>query len=335
MKISVFILFIFFYQFSFGQNIHSQSNPNTIEDFQGTVRARRGIINGIYIDTVSANLTYIKNYPSAQIVVGNTIYLRDSTATKWIVGNGGGAGELIGGPITSVNDFIGFNPGTGLSVSDWIDSVFYAAQPPTATLTGGGTFELTATTTQSATLNWSSSRQVKTATLASIVVAGISQSFAQPSQPGTVSGTQGVTVTNNTDITYSNITTATDGKSATATTTFSFLPKRYFGWINVSDTAGIGTFGYDDSKITSLGNELSASKVKSFNTGSPSGVQFLVYAYYYTAGNLTHMDLNGFPSIDAFNVVQRNFTNALGFVGQWIIYWNKNGQTLSSDVIAY
>jgi len=238
-----------------------------------------------------------------------------------------------GGPITS-NDIIGFNPGTGITTSTFIQNVFYQSQAPIATLTGGLTLELRSSQTMNYTLNWSAGRLLATKTLQNIIVAGQTESFTQPSAPGTVSGTQDVSFPANTDITYSNVVTTTDSKSTTATTTFAFLPKRYYGWISTSDTAGIGTFGYDDSKITALNGELSPSKIKTWNTGNPTGTQIYVYAYYYTAGNLNNLILNGFNSLDAFNVIQRQFTNALGFTGQWIIYWNKNGQTLSSDVIA-
>jgi hypothetical protein len=163
------------------------------------------------------------------------------------------------------------------------------------------------------------------------VVAGTNETFSQPAQGASVSGTQSVSFPANTDITYQNVVTTDDSKTATASTTFSFLPKRYYGFI--SDTTGIGTTGFDDTKITSLGNEINASKVKSWSTGNPTGTQFYVYAYYATAGELSHFDMNGFPSIDAMNHVTRNFTNALGYTGQWTIYWSKNGQTLQSTVV--
>ena len=250
---------------------------------------------------------------------------------QWV--KSGSGGTILGGPITSL-PALGDNPGTNISSGDFITSEFYQSQYPTATSTQGVNLEFESAQTINYTLSWSAGRQAATQPLSTVVVAGINQSFTQPSAPGTVSGTQAVAFPANTNVTYSNVVTTTDGKVATASTTFSFLPQRYSGWINVSDTAGIGTFGYDDSKIYGLTNELTASKVKTWNTGTPTGVQIYVYAYYNTSGTLNNLILNGFPSLDAFNEVQRNFTNALGYTGQWIIYWNKNGQTLSSDIIA-
>lgn len=328
MKRIVTILLVFVSLATVAQNTHTQSNSMTIEDFKGTVKAEKGVINGRWQDTSAANIDpiNIKNQPGAQIVTGNTIWLRDSTANRWIK-----AGSYVNGTAITSLPSIGFVPNTN-DVGEWINNVFYQSQPPTATLTGGQTLEYQSVATLNKTLNWTAGRQSATNLISTIVVAGTNETFSQPAQGASISGTQSVSFPANTDITYQNVVTTDDNKSATASTTFSFLPKRYYGWI--SDTTGIETSGFDDSKITSLGNELSASKVKSWSTGNPTGTQFYVYAYYSTAGELTHFDMNGFPSIDAMNHVTRNFTNALGYTGQWIIYWSKNGQTLSSTIVA-
>jgi hypothetical protein len=250
---------------------------------------------------------------------------------NWVkAGSGTGASDSLrfGGAITSLPS-VGVNPNTR-NIADWIDSVFYQSQYATATLTGGVNLEFRSAQTMNYTLNWSAGRLGGTKTLGNISVAGITQGFAQPASPGTVSGTQSVSFPANTNISYSNIVTTIDGKVITVITGFNFGANRYFGWI--TDTTGIGTTGFDNSKITALNNEFSMSKVKSWNTGAPTGTQFYVFAYYYTAGDLNNFAFNTFPSIESMNHVQRSFTNALGFTGQWIIYWNKNGQTLSSDL---
>ena len=252
---------------------------------------------------------------------------------KWDLGlSGSGTPDTLryGGPITSIAT-VGYNPNTK-SIAAWIDSVFYQSQSPTTTITGGQVLEFRSTQTMNFTLNYTSGRQLATKPLSSIIIGGNTKSFSQPIAGSSVSGTQSVSFAANTDVTYQNVTTTIDSKIANASTTFSFLPKRYFGWI--SDTTGIGQAGFDDSKITSLGNELSNSKSKTFSTGSPTGTQFYVYAYYSTAGDLTQWDMNGFPSLAAMNKSTRNFTNALGFTGTWTIYWSKNGQTQSSTVVA-
>jgi hypothetical protein len=332
-KIILIISFLFFAILSFAQfpNNSPTGNPNTLYRTLGGYTADGGIVNTRFADTASANTHYIAGQRGAQIIVGNTVYVRDSTAIKWLI-SGSGGGIVNGTAITSLPT-VGFVP-SATNPSDWINNVFYQSQAPTASLTGGVNLELRSAQTMNYTLNWIAGRQSATTPLASIFVASVTQTFSQPSAGNSVSGTQAVSFAANTNVTYNNVVTTTDSKATTASTSFSFLPQRYSGWINVSDTAGLGTFGYNDSKITALTNELTASKVKTWNTGNPTGTQIYVYAYYATSGTLNNLILNGFPSIDAFNVSQRNFTNALGFTGQWIIYWNKNGQTLSSDIIA-
>lgn len=82
-------------------NTHTQSSNRTKEVFYGAVNPRGGLINGRYADTAAANLDYVAGERGAQIVVGNTIYLRDNTATKWIVAGGYG---VIASNITILND---------------------------------------------------------------------------------------------------------------------------------------------------------------------------------------------------------------------------------------
>lgn len=306
-------------------------NASTLYHDRGGRTADGGFVNARYPDTATANLSYIAGEKGGQIIVGNTVYVRDSTVTRWIESGSGGNGTIIPAGAIAAIPIVGTDPGSNLSPSDWIINTFYVSAP-TASISGGVTLELQSAATLNYTLNYTSGRLVSTKSISTIVVAGTNESFSQPSAPGSVSGTQAVSFPANSNISYSNVTTAIDGKSATATTSFNFLPKRYWGWI--SDTTGIGNIGFDDTQITALSNELSASKAKSFSTGNPTGTQFLVYAYYSTAGALTNFDMNGFPSIDAMNTSARSFTNAAGFTGTWIIYWSKNGQTLSSTVVA-
>ncbi len=332
-KIIISLVFLFCAIFSFAQTPYPNrfpgvGNDSSLYTIKGTTIFGDGTIITRYADTLDANKKHIAYYPGAHIIVGNTEYIRDSTGTKWLVSS---AGIIPAGAITTI-PVVGSNPGSNLSSSDWIINTFYGAQPPTATLSGGATLPYQSTATLSYTLNYTAGRESNTKPISTIVVAGNNESFSQPAQGSSVSGTQNVSVPTNTNVTFQNIVTTTDGQTAVASVTYAFLPYRYYGFI--SDTTGIGTFGFDDSQITSLGHELSASKSKSFSTGNPTGTQFLVYAYYSTAGALTQFDMNGFPSLAAMNSATRNLTTAEGFVGQWIIYWSKNGQTLSSTIVA-
>lgn len=82
-------------------NTHTQSNPYTKEVFNGSTNPKKGLINGRYSDTAAANRDYVAGEKGIQIVVGNTIYMRDSTATKWIVAGGYG---VTASNITILND---------------------------------------------------------------------------------------------------------------------------------------------------------------------------------------------------------------------------------------
>ncbi len=245
-------------------------------------------------------------------------------------GGGGGGGETIlpAGTFVTENIHIGFNPGTNLTAAEIIQQVWYATKP-SATLTGGTTLELTNASTVSQTLNWSAHRQVGATTLSTIVVAGVSQSFSQPAAGGTVSGTQAVNVPANVPTTYSNVVTALDGQTATATTTFNFLGKRYYGLL--TDTAGITT-GSLNSTIIALTSSFASTKVLSVNTGVVTGTEFWCYAYPSVLGDLSSLTFNEIPALEAMNKITLSITNALGYTQNYTVYYNKQGQTESSDI---
>lgn len=234
--------------------------------------------------------------------------------------------DSIGGTISStpiVGQFI-----TKTSIKNWIDSAFYATQPPTATLTGGTTLEKHSAGTVSKTLSWSASRQAVTAPLASIVVGGVTQTFSQPSQPGTVSGTQSVTLTYNTNATFTNAVTTTDNKTATASTTYTFQNSRYWGYTSTSSPT--------DANIISIsggGTDLVGSRAKTtFSIIITGSTQFIYYAYPASFGNLTSFVVGGFESIGAFTLITRSFTNASGFAESYNIYVSNN--TFSNTTIS-
>jgi hypothetical protein len=232
------------------------------------------------------------------------------------------------GPITSLPK-LGFAPGT-TDVGEWINRVFYQSADPTATLTGGVQLELMAAgATLPFTLNWTAGRQLGTATLGSVVVNGVTQSISQPAAPGTISGTQTVAVTRNQTGTFNMTVTTTDSKTVTASTTFTFLPKRYFGWV----TNTVPT----DADILATASELTASNAKTWTQNAPGGSKYLMFAYPASAGNLTHIDINGFPSIEAFKLTTRSLTNALGHTQSYNIYTSINAFTVTgtTSIVVY
>lgn len=265
------------------------------------------------------------------------LWYYDGIRWKEFVGGGGSGGggstEIIaGGPFTTSNVQIAYNPGTNLTPKQLIEKVWYGLKPPIATLTGGTTLELTASATVARTLNWSATRQSNTPILTSITVAGVTQSFTQPAQGATVSGTQNVNVPANTTTTYSNVVVADDGQTDTEQTSFSFLGRKYYGL--VSDTTGMGT-GAQNSVILAFADQpLSNTNDLTTNTGSITGVKFWVYAYPASLGDLSALAFNSIPALEAMNKQTVSFTNALGYTQNYIIYWNKQGQTIPSDITA-
>lgn len=241
--------------------------------------------------------------------------------------NSGGGGTIPGGPITSI-PVLAFNPGTGLSASAWIIAAFYASQAPTSALTGGTVYELTVSN-KTHNLNWSYGRQSATATIASAVInPGTFNVFgSQPTQPGTISGIQSVTTTANTNTTYSLLVTTSDAKTATATTTDTFLPNYYYGRsaTTTPNTATILT-------VAGGGNNLSASRGQTFIV-TASGNNYIYFAYPSTEGALTSLTVGGFQSLSAFTQSTVSLTNASGFTQNYFLYVSNNTFSATTPTI--
>jgi len=293
-------------------------SPTTLNYWKGGGKFVKGMINGVYVDTTSANLdtNYIKYYVGAQIFTtsDNKVWVRDALAVQWILSGGGTPGGIVpGGPITTI-PVVGTNPGTNLSGPAWIISTFYGTQSPTATLTGGGTFEFTSSSTFNTSLSWGASRQSATAPLSTVVVASVSQSFSQPSQPGTVTGTQAVTVTTNTTTTYNNVVTTTDSKTATASTTFTYRSKYYIGFVsNATPT--------DNQIIAATGGTVGGTFATTYLTAGtlpdPASSSYIVFAYPASFGTAT-IKINGLAV--GYSLTTRSFTNASGYTTSYNIY---------------
>lgn len=103
-KLTGVVLFLFSFLASFSQgfpNNQSISNPITLYHAKGGLTADVGFVNTRYSDTTAANLTYIAHQPGGQIIVGNTVYVRDATTVKWIeIGSSGTV--IVGGDTTYV-----------------------------------------------------------------------------------------------------------------------------------------------------------------------------------------------------------------------------------------
>ncbi|RKD19017.1 hypothetical protein BCY91_14160 [Pelobium manganitolerans] len=269
-------------------------------------------------------LLYIYVYPQQQVITVDSIAIGRKPSAKINLDGSITARNFNGKRAITGSIATGQNPNTNDIVA-WLNAVFYPSQVPTASISGGSTMELRAAGTQTVTLNWTAGRQAATEPLYAIMVSGNLQTFTQPSAPGTVSGTQAVTITYNTNQSFSNTVTTTDGKSASATTTFTYLPQSYRGFI--SDVSGIGNSS-SDATIRGLAYGFTTSRAMSYTTGSASN-KYFVYAYPASFGDLAGLSINGFPSLASMTKITRAFTNASGYTQNYNIYYTNNAQTTS------
>lgn len=95
-KVIIFFLFSFIYCIGNSQNTTTQNlgAPRTLVINKGGFQSDSSLIIPHFSDTTTANISqYVKYYPGNIIRVGDLVYIRNSTATKWVkVGSGGGGG---------------------------------------------------------------------------------------------------------------------------------------------------------------------------------------------------------------------------------------------------
>ncbi len=211
----------------------------------------------------------------------------------------------------------GQNPNTNDLVA-WLNTVFYPTQSPIVGLTGGQQLELHSAGSFNATLNWTAGRQAATETINTIVVDGVSKGFAQPGPGNSVSGTHDVSVTYNTNKTVSSTVTTSDGKTATASTAFTFLPKRYWG--RTASTAAT-----ESDLLASAGgsNALSNNKAGTFSI-TASGSNRVFYAYPSNLGDLSNINIGGLESLSSFTKTVISFTNVSGYTQNYNVYTSNN-----------
>ena len=220
---------------------------------------------------------------------------------------------IPGGPITSL-PALNNNPGVGIGVDSFIKSQFYASQPPTAALSGGSTFEFTTTGSTSRILSWTAGRQSATSPIASIVVAGVNQTFSQPPFGGTSAGSQIVSTPNNTNTTYTNTVTTTDGRTAQATTAFIYQNKIYAGFVSSATPTDAEIIAATGSSY--VGGFFSGGRNQSGALSTPSSSKFVVFVSPASYGAL-NITINGLGL--TYNQTARSFTNASGGVSSYIV----------------
>jgi hypothetical protein len=253
---------------------------------------------------------------------------QDILALKGDINNIIAANNIPAGPITSLPS-VGFNPGTNISAADFIKNTFYQTQPPTATLTGGQVRELSVSSFTHS-LSYSYGRQSATANISTAVInPGSFNVFStQPSQPGVVSGTQSVTTAANVNTTYTLLVTTIDGKTATATTSDTWLPGRYWGRSSISVP--------DNTIVLAVaggGTDLSSSRAKSGFVVTSSGSNRIFYAYPSSYGALSSLTIGGFESLPAFTQSILTLTNASGYTQQYFVYTSNNTFSATTPTI--
>lgn len=92
----------------------TQSSPSTNNIFKGAISGQKGIVPGVYKDTITANLdSYVKTVPYIIITISNgSTFQRNAKATKWLLMSTGTAQPCIGlqyGGIVSWNSGLTFN----------------------------------------------------------------------------------------------------------------------------------------------------------------------------------------------------------------------------------
>jgi hypothetical protein len=248
-------------------------------------------------------------------------------------------------PITlGLSPFTGVNPSTN-DLAAWIEHVFYPTQGPTAGLSmsftnpeTGSTVTGTSTTqemmatggTISVTLNWTAGRQASTATLSTVVVGGVSQSFSQPAQSASTNGSANVNLTRNSNTTYSNQVTTSDAKTASANVSINFSWRRYYGFMSAPGGVSNGTgFTPSNSDILALSNNgFGSSRGFTSPTLTPSGGQRMVIAYplAWDPGPSVSAQIwvGGLESSSGFQRQVVSLTNASGGITDYVVYVQLN-----------
>jgi hypothetical protein len=207
-------------------------------------------------------------------------------------------------------------------------------QPPTASLSGGYSYEYQNSGTFTVGLPYTAGRQgsgtniAPTAPIASIIVNGASEpTTGCTSPPCTINGTYNATVTYNTNVSYTNVVTTTDGKTASASTYFSYYHKRYYGFSTGStptNTEILAAFQDNSGGYTPLSYTFPQQVADA-------------YLFYVNTSQVSSVTVSGIPATASFNLnTPITVTNANGasYSGYYVtISKNKIGGSGDTPVI--
>lgn len=331
-RISLWLIFLLTYTSVFSQTQVNRSPPSAIAadarlNAYLNLYLPKGADTSLYSGKDSVGLIFFKT-------TDNSLWLRvgNNNRNRWqkianengsVGGGSGGSDSLFDGNRPITRDFstvTGVNLGTTTTVST-LNQLLYPSQPPTATLTGGGNFELMASGVQMPfVLNWSAGRQAATAGLQSIVVAGTNETFTQPAPSASISGTQAVSVSRNVNTSFTNTVTTTDGKTDVASVSYNFFAKRYWGFWSTASPS--------DATVQGLASEFVTTRTKAqINPAvAPTGQQYFVIAFPASLdpSNTSTIWVNGLDQTGTFTRTVKPFTNASGYVQSYIFFITTN-----------
>lgn len=218
-------------------------------------------------------------------------------------GSGTGSGDSTADAVEYINDTVGSN-NVEEALNKLIEDYYYVAPKVTSFTASptGGTFEMGATITAPITFNWTTNKDITTQTLTDCTLA---DEIVR-------------TATYNTNITADKTFTLTindDKNSATASISYKFLNKVFWG------SAPTGT--YDSTFIAGLSNSKLASAVKGTYSMTVATGEYGFFAVPSTM-TIPSVWIGGFEvTLDDLGVV--SYTNVQGYTRDYRIY--KTGQS--------
>lgn len=267
-------------------------------------------------------------------------YIYDGNNWQIFAQDGAGSSTTFNGnrPITlGLSPFVNVNPGTN-DVAEWIQKVFYPSQGPTAGLTmsfvnpaNGSTVTSSPATLEMMaaganipiTLNWTAGRDANTEPLATVTLAGVSQTFSQPAQGASTTGSMSASFGRNAFVSFINYVSTSDGKNASSTVSISFSWKRYSGFMTLP--SGSANYTPTSSDILALSNQaFSSSRAHISPSLTPTGEQHLIIAYplAWDPGPSTAAKIwiGGLESSGNFIRRTIDFTNQSGGNTTYVVY---------------
>lgn len=243
--------------------------------------------------------------------VADTLKIFDCFTQSWV---NAGSSTLKAGTVVTSTPSVGLSTPTAQALID----AFYQSQPPTALISGGIPIELTSAATITQPVNYAYGKQTGTQNIASATIGGSTSGITQSASGA--SGSVSETFTANVSATYSLVVTTVDSKTASASTTFTFLPKRYWG-----RCTGTAPSSSEILAAAGGGSNLSASRAGTF-TVTASGSNYVFYAMPVSLGAVVSIkDASTNADVtSAFNRTTVSFTNASGYTQNYYVYTSQS-----------